>query len=112
MNRVLIALVAVLSAAGMLMAVTTTNRMGPVVVSTVGADGVVVTTITSANGAASVTNRTVLPVGWYLDKAAVTVPTLYTPRNYGDGIIGQTGLGTGSVWIATGLTSNDWAKLN
>lgn len=112
MNRMLIAMAAVLVAAGVVVAATVTNRMGQVITTSVGSDGVTTTTIVVANGASSVTNRTVLPVGWYLDMAVTTDATLYTPRNYGDGIIGKTGVGTGSVWVATGLTTNDWAKLN
>jgi len=37
------------------------------------------------------------------------VPENYTPRYYGDMIVGTDG-GTTTVWIATGLTTNDWAK--
>jgi hypothetical protein len=108
MNRLMIALVAVFASIGMVIAGTVTNQVGQVITTTTGSDGVT-TTIVVANGAASVTNRTVLPVGFQLSAASVVDPTLYTPRNYGDFLIGIT---TGKLWVAKGLTTNDWAILN
>ena len=111
MKKILIALAAAFVAAGVLMASVTTNRQGQVLTTTVGTDGVA-TTIVVANGAASVTNRTVLPVGAQLDKSTVTTTTDFTPRNYGDFLIGKSGAGTNGVWCAAGLTTSDWVRLS
>ena len=108
MNRVLMGLVAVFALVGMVVAGTTTNRLGQVITTSVGTDGVT-TTIVVANGAATVTNRTVLPVGFQLSADTVVYPTQFTPRNYGDFLIGIT---TGKLWVAKGLTTNDWTILN
>lgn len=111
MNKVMIAMVVALVATGMLVAATVTNRLGQVITTTVGADGVT-TTIVVANGAATATNRTVLPCGSQLDLSVTTTTTAFTPRNYGDLLIGKAGVGTNKVWIATGLTTSDWTLLN
>ncbi len=111
MNKVLIALAAAFVAAGVLMAGVVTNQQGQVITTTVGTDGVT-TTIVVANGAASVTNRTVLPCGAQIDKSAVTTTTGFTPRNYGDFLIGKSGAGTNGIWCAAGLTSSDWVRLS
>jgi len=108
MNRIVIGLGAMLLVASMVLAGTVTNRMGQVITTTTSASGVT-TTITVANGAATVTNRTVAPQGCQIDAAAVVDATLFTPRNYGDMLVGIT---TGKVWVATGLTTNDWKILN
>ena len=108
MNRATVAIVGLLSIAGMVLAGTVTNRNGQVITTTIGSDGVT-TTIVVANGAPSVTNRTVLPVGCQLAAEAFVTATQYTPRNYGDMLVG---VATGKVWIATGLTTNDWKLLN
>lgn len=42
------------------------------------------------------------------DTNATTSATAYTPRYVGDLLIGQAGSGTGAMWVATGVTTNDW----
>ncbi len=109
MNKFAIAIVGAVLVAGAVLAGTVTNRMGQVITTTVGSDGVTTTITMGAGGAASVTSRTVNAVGCVIDAAAFVNATLYTPRNYGDMLIGIT---TGKVWVATGLTTNDWKILN
>lgn len=87
-------------------AATVTNEFGQVITTTVTSAGLT-TTIVDPNAAASRTNRTVEALGCQLSQAATTVQTQFTPRNYGDMLVGQEG-STGKVWIATGLTTNDW----
>jgi hypothetical protein len=45
-----------------------------------------------------------------LDKASSTTSANYTPRNYGDMLIGYEN-GTSKVWIATGLTTTNWTAI-
>lgn len=46
-----------------------------------------------------------------IDVNATTDPTDYTPRYKGDMLVGQAGAGTGAVWVATGLTTSDWSRI-
>jgi hypothetical protein len=46
-----------------------------------------------------------------VDAAATTTATTYTPYFVGQILIGQTGTGTNSVWVAKGTTTNDWVKV-
>jgi len=48
---------------------------------------------------------------WQADTNAATDETDYTPRYVGDILTGQDGAATGAVWVATGITSNDWTKI-
>jgi hypothetical protein len=107
MKKISAIAVAVLLFAGVsVFAATVTNQMGQVITTTITPAGLT-TTILDPFSPMSVTNRTVGPVGCWLDLKADTTETLYTPRNYGDMLIGQEG-STGKVWVATGLTTNDW----
>ena len=45
------------------------------------------------------------------DTNDATDATAYTPRYIGDTLTGQDGSGTGVLWIATGLTTDDWTVL-
>lgn len=45
------------------------------------------------------------------DTNATTDVTAYTPRYFGDMLVGQTGTGTSSLWIAHGTTTNDWGEI-
>lgn len=95
--------------AGAVVAATVTNKTGQVITTTVGASGVTIT-ITDPNAPAAQTNRVVEATGSQLDMGNDTSQTLFTPRNYGDVLIGKEG-GTGKVWVATGLTTNDWKAI-
>jgi len=110
MSKKLVLAIAVLAVvcagAYMVRAGTVTNDLGQVITTTVGADGVTVT-ITDPNAKASASNRVVSAQGCQLEMSDNTTQTLFTPRNYGDMLIGKEG-GTGKVWVATGLTTNDW----
>lgn len=44
------------------------------------------------------------------DTNVTTVATQYTPRRVGDILVGGAGVGTGAVWVAKALTSNDWTQ--
>ena len=46
------------------------------------------------------------------DTNATTTITGYTPVFVGQILIGQTGTGTNSVWVAKGITTNDWVKVS
>jgi len=105
----LIAALAVFGVGIVVHAATVTNKTGQVITTTTTSAGVTIT-ITDPNSAASETNRLVEAVGSQLDMAANTTATLFTPRNYGDMLIGKEG-STGKVWIATGLTTNDWKAI-
>lgn len=109
MNKYVAVVVAIALAAGMVLAATVTNRLGQVSTTTTGSDGVTTTITMGAGGASSVTSRTVSIPGAQIDAAVYVDATLFTPRNYGDILIGIT---TGKVWVATGLTTNDWKILN
>jgi hypothetical protein len=88
-------------------AATVTNELGQVITTSTAAGGGITVTITDPRAPASVTNRTVDAQGCQLSMATDTTATDFTPRNYGDMLIGKEG-GTGKVWVATGLTTADW----
>ena len=46
-----------------------------------------------------------------VDTEATTTATAYTPKFVGQVLIGQDGVGTNAVWIAKGVTTNDWVKV-
>lgn len=46
-----------------------------------------------------------------IDVNTTTDTTDYTPRYKGDMLVGQAGAGTGAVWVATGLTTSDWSRI-
>jgi len=109
MKKISAIAVAVLLFAGVsVFAATVTNQMGQVITTTITPAGLT-TTILDPFSPMSMTNQTVGPVGCWLKRDTVVDVTLVTPRNYGDMIVGGT---TGKVWIATGLTTNDWKLLN
>ena len=45
------------------------------------------------------------------DTNAVTVATGYAPAFKGQFLFGSVGTGTNGVWVAKGLTTNDWVRL-
>lgn len=47
----------------------------------------------------------------HIDTNTTTSVTTYTPRYFGDMLVGQAGAGTGAVWLAIGLTTNDWSQI-
>ena len=60
----------------------------------------VVRTVVTTNGFVVVT-----------DTNAVTVATGYTPTFQGQFLFGYAGTGTNAVWVAKGVTTNDWVQL-
>ncbi len=107
MKKISLFMAAVLLLTGIAVhAATVTNEFGQVITTTVTSAGLT-TTIVDPNAGASRTNRTVEALGCQLDKSANTTATSFTPRNYGDMLVGQEN-STGKVWIATGLTTSDW----
>ena len=46
------------------------------------------------------------------DTNATTTATRYLPVAIGQLLVGSTGTGTGSLWFAKGLTTNDWVKVH
>ena len=45
------------------------------------------------------------------DTNAVTVATAYTPVFKGQFLFGSAGTGTNAVWVAKGVTTNDWVQV-
>jgi len=45
------------------------------------------------------------------DTNATTTATSYTPAAVGQVLIGGAGTGTNAVWIAKGVTTNDWVQV-
>ena len=45
------------------------------------------------------------------DTNAVTVATVYTPVFKGQFLFGSAGTGTNAVWVAKGVTTNDWVQV-
>lgn len=91
---------------------TVTNAVGQVftVIST--SSGVYTTSFTPTTRPASASQVYLNLVGIQLDAAGTisTTNTLFTPRQIGDMLIGQEGA-TGKVWMATGVTTNDWQPI-
>lgn len=46
------------------------------------------------------------------DTNDTTTVTGIVPSAVGQILVGQTGAGTNSIWIAVGLTTNDWVKVS
>jgi len=107
MKKILGFALAVLVAGGAV-AATVTNYVGQIV--TVDANGVV-TAITVPQTGTNQPRTQVALVGLRVDTNATTTWTAYVPRDIGDILVGQTG-GTGAVYMATGVSSNDWKKLS
>ena len=111
MKKLTAALAAVfLVGAGAALAASYTNQLGQVFTITE-SHGVIAVASTPLPGYTSVAGPTLYggSPGFRLDTNATVDVTTYTPRGYGDMIIGTT---TQKVWIATGLTANDWVILN
>jgi len=102
----MVILAVVCAGAYVVRAATVTNDLGQVITTTSGSGGVTIT-ITDPNAKASASNRVVSAQGAQLEMSDNTTATLFTPRNYGDMLIGKEG-GTGKVWVASCLTTNDW----
>jgi len=45
------------------------------------------------------------------DTNETTATTAYLPRYFGDMLVGRTAADTGAVWVAIGLTTNDWKQI-
>jgi hypothetical protein len=45
------------------------------------------------------------------DANETTVASIYTPDFIGQVLVGGAGSGTNAIWVAKGLTTNDWLKL-
>ena len=45
------------------------------------------------------------------DTNAVTAATAHTPAYAGQFLFGGAGAGTSGVWVAKGLTTNDWVRI-
>jgi hypothetical protein len=45
------------------------------------------------------------------DTNAVTVATGYAPAFKGQFLFGRAGTGTNAVWVAKGVTTNDWVRI-
>ncbi len=58
---------------------------------------------------ATLTNALASSGAWQADTNTTTGETTYMPRYVGDMLTGQAGSGTGAMWVAVGLTTNDWA---
>ena len=100
----LVAAVAALFVGGLVTAQTTvTNRGEVITVHTM-------TDLPKSTETTPVVNVTVANLT-QVDTAATTTTTEYTPAFAGQILLGQTGAGTNSVWIAKGTSTNDWVKV-
>jgi len=45
------------------------------------------------------------------DTNATSVASQYTPAFKGQFLIGLAGVGTNAIWVAKGLTTNDWVQI-
>lgn len=90
---------------------TVTNAVGQVIVVVTDNYGVHISSVTPANLPAS-QSRVYIPAqgNYRYDGAHSTTNYIYTPRDIGDILIGSQ-LGTGAVWMATGVTTGGWQKL-
>lgn len=86
-----------------------TNVVGQVITTTTDEYGKVTKTIVDANALSSQSRSRVELSGVLLDSTQSdnTTNTLYTPRDVGDFLVGETH-GTGAIWMASGPTTNDW----
>ena len=50
-------------------------------------------------------------VGPQRDTNAATTVTGYTPRYFGDMLVGRLAAATGALWVAVGTTTNDWKAI-
>ncbi len=75
---------------------------------TTGAVAVVQGTLATATGNVATLQGDIIAQA---DTNATTTATAYTPRFVGDVLIGGAGVGTNAVWIAKGVTTNDWVAL-
>jgi len=108
MSKKILGILGVVLVAGVSLAATVTNYLGQVV--TVDANGVVTAITVPQTGTNQVRTQVAL-VGARVDTNATTSWTGYVPRDIGDILIGKTG-GTNAVYMAAGITTNDWVKLN
>jgi len=68
---------------------------------------VVVQNSATVAGAPVVTTATIARV----DTNVTTTATAYTPAFIGQILLGGAGAGTNAAWIAKGVTTNDWVKV-
>lgn len=95
---------------------TTTNAIGQIITTISDSQGVRSTSITYPSQPSSASQTKLNLPGIQLAPLLpdFTTNTLYTPRGIGDILIGRIGIAsfTGTVWMATGVTTNDWKQLN
>ena len=104
----LMALIAILAASASFAAILT-NELGQVVVTGTNDQGVVTVSTVTAPGSAVLSPRTgasILPP--YIDTNAATTVTSYTPRDYGQLLVGKIAAETSAVWVASRASTNGW----
>lgn len=91
----------------------TTNSLGQVITVITTAGGEVVSAVVTPVGLpASVTRSETSLSGVQIDTAVTTTTTAYTPRDIGDFLVGHVGTGTNGIWMAVGVATSDWVKIN
>ena len=109
MKKLIAALSGFFLMVGFCVAGTVTNQFGHVVTTSADAYGNVTTSVT-VPGQPSVRYRTqTKQPGVQIDTNVTTTITDYTPRDYGDILVGGYGTGTNAFWVAVGLTTADWS---
>ena len=70
------------------------------------------TNLTTAIAADVIVAADVNPTGFaQADTNATTTTTAYTPAFRGQVLVGGAGTGTNAVWVAKGVTTNDWVQV-
>ena len=103
-KALIVALGTVVLIAGVVLAQTTVTNRGEVITVNTMAD------LPKSTETTEIVNVTVANLT-QIDTATTTVATGYTPAFAGQILLGRTGAGTNSVWIAKGDTTNDWVKV-
>jgi len=121
--KALIVFASVAMVAGVVFAQTTVTNRGEVITVTTMTDlpkstetntditakvyNVEVSNAATVAGAPVVTTATIARV----DTNVTTTATVYTPAFIGQILLGGAGAGTNAAWIAKGVTTNDWVKV-
>lgn len=104
-SKIAVAVIVGLFAGAAVADTVTTNRIGQVF--STDSNGVV--TLVSGNGGGSSQSLTLSPAfGAQLSTTVTLAPTSYTPRGFGDVLIGTV---SDKVYVATGVATSDWTEV-
>ena len=113
MKKILVGLMVLVLGAGVVFATSTntyTNALGQVVTVVVLNDGTRTTTITQPVTVAAASRTVINLPGMQVSASAATIDTtVFTPRDLGDFLLFTV---SNTLYVATGVTTNDWTALN